>query len=270
MLRFGHVAVPVALIPARRDGSMGLRTLHRPCGNPIAETTVCPVHGEVTADELVKGWPVAPGQHVLLEDADLDALVPEAGHDLQALAYVDHDAVDELLIERSYYLRPAADNTGRRAYALVADALRDTGAAMVCRYVARKREHVCAIDAHTELTVLRLHNLAPVDDLVDPAPIHDTLATVTVTDGEQELASKLVRRLTTGLDEQLLVSAHRERVRALIESKLTGGQITVAETTETAAPQPAAGTLDLSAALRESIKAAPAKRPAGRRRAVRA
>ena len=78
-LSFGLVNIPVGLAPATapkaRASDVSFRTLHRECGTPIKQKRWCPVHErEVSNDELVKGWEVAKGQFVIVEDADLEAI----------------------------------------------------------------------------------------------------------------------------------------------------------------------------------------------------
>ena len=78
-LSFGLVSIPVGLAPATkpaaRQSDVSFRLLHRECGTPIKQKRWCTVHDrEVGPDEIVKGWEVAKGQFVLVEDADLEAL----------------------------------------------------------------------------------------------------------------------------------------------------------------------------------------------------
>src|SRR5438105_14114393 len=78
-ISFGLVNIPVGLAlatkPKARQSDVSFRTLHRECGTPIKQKRWCPVHErEVGADELVKGWEVAKGEFVIVEDADLEAL----------------------------------------------------------------------------------------------------------------------------------------------------------------------------------------------------
>ena len=61
--------------PKARSSDVSFRTLHRECGTPIKQKRWCPLHErEIGADEIVKGWEVAKGQFVIVEDADLEAL----------------------------------------------------------------------------------------------------------------------------------------------------------------------------------------------------
>ena len=74
-ISFGLVNIPVGLALATQRQDVSFRTLHRECGTPIKNKRWCPQHDrEVANDEIVKGWEVAKGQFVIVEDADLEAI----------------------------------------------------------------------------------------------------------------------------------------------------------------------------------------------------
>ena len=79
-ISFGLVNIPVGLAlatkPAARQSDVSFRTLHRECLTPIKQKRWCPTHErEVERDELVKGWEVSKGEFVVVEDADLEAIM---------------------------------------------------------------------------------------------------------------------------------------------------------------------------------------------------
>src|SRR5204862_302442 len=78
-ISFGLVNIPVGLspatAPAARQSDVSFRMLHRECMTPIKQKRWCPVHDvEVGPDEIVRGWEVAKGQFVPVEDEELEAL----------------------------------------------------------------------------------------------------------------------------------------------------------------------------------------------------
>src|SRR5204862_5941004 len=78
-ISFGLVNIPVGLAPATassaRQSDVSFRLLHRACLTPIQQKRWCPVHDvEVGPDELVRGWEVAKGQFVPIEDTELEAI----------------------------------------------------------------------------------------------------------------------------------------------------------------------------------------------------
>src|SRR5262249_55154553 len=77
-LGFGNnpVGPARAAKPAARQSDVSFRTLHRECLTPIKQKRWCPTHErEVERDELVKGWEVSKGEFVIVEDADLEAIM---------------------------------------------------------------------------------------------------------------------------------------------------------------------------------------------------
>ena len=78
-ISFGLVNIPVGLAlattPKAKQSDVSFRTLHRECKTPIRQKRWCPTHErEVGPDEIVKGWEVAKGEFVIVEDADLEAI----------------------------------------------------------------------------------------------------------------------------------------------------------------------------------------------------
>src|SRR6201987_812455 len=119
-ISFGLVNIPIGLALATQRNDVAFRTLHPECGTPIKQKRWCPFHErEVEADELVKGWEVAKGQFVMVEDADLEAI--ERSSDSRTIdigRFVKLEEVDPIFFDRTYFLVPASAAAGRRPYAL--------------------------------------------------------------------------------------------------------------------------------------------------------
>src|SRR5690242_21164275 len=115
---FGLVNIPVGLAPATkpaaRQSDVSFRMLHRECGTPIKQKRWCPVHErDVEADELVKGWEVAKGEFVLVEESDLEAVALQRSQSIEILRFVELADVDPMYFDRTYYLAPAGADAAR-------------------------------------------------------------------------------------------------------------------------------------------------------------
>src|SRR5918997_4189665 len=99
-LSFGLVSIPVGLAPATkpaaRQSDVSFRLLHRECGTPIKQKRWCPTHDrEVTQDELVRGFEIAKGQFVFVEDAELEQLERiDDSRSIEIRRFVPEDEVD--------------------------------------------------------------------------------------------------------------------------------------------------------------------------------
>ena len=83
--------------------------LHRECMTPIKQKRWCPVHErDVESDELVRGWEVAKGQFVMVEDADLEAIEQhDTSRSIEIARFVELADVDPVYFDRTYFLVPA-------------------------------------------------------------------------------------------------------------------------------------------------------------------
>ena len=254
LLRFGLVTIPVGLVPSQVDRGTGFRTLHRECGTPVNRCAWCAVHERVVeASELVMGYEVAEGQFVPVEDAELEAIVPEASKDIEIRCLLDAARLDPGQVERTYYLSASETPIGRRPYVLLLTVLRDQNRAAIARLVFRGAEWVSAVRPHPTRDLLLLHKLAFADEVVDAGPLERDLRDVELQDGELELAAELGAKLwRTKPSAKIFESEHAVRVRALVDTKLAGGEIVRAPAVATEAMT--MPTADLSEQLRASLK----------------
>src|ERR1700740_2535844 len=113
-LSFGLVKHPIGLALATQRNDVSFRTLHRECGTPIKQKRWCPFHErEVEADELVKGWEVAKGQFVLVEESDLESVALQRSQSIEIVRFVQLADVDPMYFDRTYYLAPARPEAQR-------------------------------------------------------------------------------------------------------------------------------------------------------------
>jgi len=254
-LSFGLVTIPVGLAPATksaaRQSDISFRLLHRECLTPIKQKRWCPTHDrEVMQDELVRGWEVAKGQFVVIEDEELEAI--ERSDDSRAIAifrFVELGEVDPVWFDRTYLLVPATAPAQRRPYRLLLEAMREAGVGAVGRFVRAGRESLCLVRAKGDALVLETLFLA--EDVNSQAEIDEAVTGTELKKEELALAQQLIEGLRGSFDPADLTSDYRRDLRVLLEAKLRGEAITVAEPEEELAP-----VVDLMEALKASVAAA--------------
>jgi DNA end-binding protein Ku len=264
-LSFGLVNIPVGLAlataPKARQSDVSFRTLHAECKTPIRQKRWCPTHErEVGPDEIVKGWEVAKGEFVVVEDADLEAI--QQADDSRAIdisAFVPIEQVDPVYFDRTYYLAPASAAAARRPYVLLLEAMKETGMAGVGRFVLRGSETFCLIRPRGD--ALALETLFLNEDVRSQAEIEEAVDETELKDAELGLARQVIDALAGDFQPESLESVYRRDLRAMLEAKLAGEEI--------AKPEPVAETpvVDLMEALRRSVAEAGKgkKEPAARK-----
>ena len=237
--------------------------LHRECGTPIKQKRFCPTHErDLGPDEIVKGWEVAKGQFVIVEDAELEAI---AQHDdsrsIEIARFVDAGQVDPIFFDRTYFLVPAQAPAARRPYVLLLNAMRESGMAAIGRFVQQGKEKLCLIRPKGD--ALALETLFLADDVYSQAEIEEAVDETEVKEPELELAQQVIASLVGEFDPAELQSDYRRDLRALLEAKLAGEEITAPE------PVEEAPVIDLMEALRRSVaEAKQAKKPVGAKKAA--
>jgi DNA end-binding protein Ku len=257
-ISFGLVNIPVGLAlataPKARQSDVSFRTLHRECGTPIRNKRWCPTHDrEVGADEIVKGWEVAKGEYVMIEDADLEAL--ERNDDSRSIEinrFVGLDEVDPVYLDRTYYLAPAQAPAARRPYVLLLEAMKQANMGAIGRFILRGAEYFCLIRPKGD--ALALETLFLAEDVRSQAEIEEAVEGTEVKEAELELASQVMQSLVDGFDPSELQSDYRRDLRALLEAKLEGREVAKPE------PVPETPVVDLMEALKRSVAEAQGKK----------
>jgi DNA end-binding protein Ku len=221
-ITFGLVNIPVGLAlatkPAARQSDVSFRMLHAECRTPIRQKRWCPTHDrEVGADEIVKGWEVAKGEFVVVEEADLEAIERnDDSRSIEIARFVPGDSVDPIWFDRTYYLTPSDTAAQRKPYALLLDAMNETGTAALGRFVLRGQEHFCLIRPRGE--ALALETLFLAEDVRSHAEIEEAVEATDVKDAELDLARQVIESLVGEFEPDLLESDYRRDLRAMLRA----------------------------------------------------
>src|SRR5688572_8323878 len=122
---FGLVSFPVQAVNAlnRQQSDIHFHQLHAKCHRRIQYQKVCPVHGEVSNDEVVSGFEQRRGKYIEVEPEELEAVRTKKERALSVDAFVDPSTIDPLYFDgRMYYLIPDG-STASEPYAIVAEAM---------------------------------------------------------------------------------------------------------------------------------------------------
>ncbi len=258
-ISFSLVTIPVGLAPATkpsaRASDVAFRQLHRECKTPIKNRRWCPVHErEVESDEIVKGWEVAKGQFVIVDDADLEAIERQnTSRSIEIERFVPLGDVDPVYFDRTYFLVPAAAPAALRPYVLLRTVLQDEQVGAIGRFVLAGKEKLCLIRPRGDALVLE--TLFVAEDVYSQAEIDEATGEADVKKAELDLARQLVESLVGGFEpKEQLTSEYRQDLRRLLEAKLAGEPL--------AEPEPVVEepAIDLMAALKQSVAEAKQRR----------
>lgn len=244
-IAFGLVSIPVKIYSTNEPShEIHFHFIHEGCGERVKQQYVCPKHGEVSRDEMTKGFELTKGNFIELSKDELKALEAVSSGEVGIKEFVPVSAVDPLMVDTSYYLGPGKG--GERAYRLLRDALEDADLAGIASYAARGKEYVVMVRPFKDGLVM--HQLRYPDEIKDwdEVPI-DTLPKPATQ--ELKLAQHLIAQLShETFDAEQYKDTVKARVRKLIAEKAKGGEIVAPE------EAPKAETTDLMAALKASLE----------------
>jgi DNA end-binding protein Ku len=264
ILQFSLVAVPVKAYPATSTtDSISFNQLHAACKQRIRHEKHCPIHGKVEAAEIVKGYPYAPDQYVVVEDSELERLRPSKEKALLLEQFVDTGQVEPAMLSgRTLYLFPDG-LPAQRPYLLLAEAMHVRACCAVGRITMTGRRYGVVVRLLGRLLAMHvLHDPA----LLRPAAALETeLREGASSPEELNLACMLIDSARGPLDWSRLRDDTPEKLAQLIEAKLEGREM--------AAPQAEpVQVLQLLDALKQSVAQAvvnqtsPGVAPRGRKR----
>jgi len=154
-IAFGLVNIPVELYSAVRERRPRFRLLHAKDEAPVRYERVCQAEGKPVAwEDLVKGYEYAKGRFVVLTKDDFKTAAIEKTKTIDVLDFVDPKEIDERYFETPYYLQPGKG--ADRAYALLREAIRDSGRIGIAKIILRDAQHLAAVEAIGDALVLTM------------------------------------------------------------------------------------------------------------------
>lgn len=255
-ISFGLVSIPVHLYSATQEHDVPLHQVHAKDGGRVRMKRYCErEEKEVPYAEIAKGYESPDGRTVTLSDEDLADLPLPSKKIIDVLAFVDEGEIDPLMFSKAYYVG-VADKAAAKPYALLRDALTESGQIAVTKIALRTRESPAVLRVHDNTLVLQTciwpDEVRPVAGI---APEGD----VTVRPQELKMARSLMDTLSEDFDLAQLHDDYQQALQQVITARLEGVEVPHEEEPGEAPDN----VIDLMEALRSSLKRAKGGRGAG-------
>ncbi|MFN7918194.1 MAG: Ku protein [Vicinamibacterales bacterium] len=260
-ISFGLVNIPIELHTAVRDTRPHFRMLHAKDKSPVRFERVCIRDGHPVAwEDLVKGYEYARGHFVVLTKEDFRAAAVEKTRTIDILDFVRAEDIDDRYFETPYYLTPAQG--GDRAYALLREAIRESGRVGIARFILRETQHLAAVEVINDALVLSVMRFA--DELVDEADLSFPPAKE-VRPAELEMAKALVNSLAAEWNPEQYTDQYRANLMRIIDARVKGEPAHL----ESAEEPKAAEVVNLMERLKRSLEQAGGPRKSAKAAAPR-
>lgn len=241
-LTFGLISMPVRLYSGARSTRIGFHMLHRDDLTRVKQQLYCP-HDErvIERSEIVKGYEFRKGEYVVIEPEEIKKIEPKTARAMEILEFVKEEEIDPVYFESSYYLAP--DEAGKKPYALLSQAMQESGYLAVAKLAMHNREYTVLLRPHEG--GLMLHTMYYQDEIREAPAISDHS---NLKEGELKVAHQLIEALAAKWEPEKYHDTFEENLKKLIKARMEGGEVTAVEKPRKQAPP-----TDLMAALRQSL-----------------
>jgi DNA end-binding protein Ku len=251
-LKLSLVSCQVKLYTATSSsaGRISFNLLHKDTKNRVNMKYHDPELGEVSREDLVKGYQFEKDRYVIVTPEELDAIEVESSKTIDIDGFVDAGAIDRIYLDTPYYLAPEGP-IAQETYKVILEAMKAAKKVALARIVMAGRERLVAIEPQENgFLVSTLRSAKEVKKAAEYLePIKAKIAPDMLAMAKQIIASKQM-----SFDPEEFEDRYEAAVLKLVQSKMSGGEPVI-----TKAPE-RGNVINLMDALKASLEGA--RRPA--------
>ena len=224
-LKLSLVSVPVKAYTATATGSdITLHQLHAKTHARIQYKKFAPEVGEVSGDQIVKGYEYAKGQYVIVDEEELDKLRTESDRSVRIDGFIKTEQLPSIYLGgRTYYLTPDGP-VGQKPYSLLLKRMQANGVAAIAEVVISQKEQVVLLrplDGVLAMTVLIRK-----DEVKPATAFKDEIAESESSEAEASLADTLIQAsMLKDFDYGRYKDLYKEKLTKLIQMKIEGQEV---------------------------------------------
>ncbi|MGA2478616.1 MAG: Ku protein [Spirochaetia bacterium] len=224
-LKLSLVSVPVKAYTATASGNdITLHQLHAKTHTRIQYKKFAPEVGEVSSEEIVKGYEYDKGQYVIIDEEEIDKLRTESDKSIRIDGFIAPDALSSIYLGgRTYFLTPDGP-VGQKPYNLLMKGMESNGLCAIAEVVIAQKEQVVMvrpIDGVLAMTVLNRK-----DEVKAASAFKDEITETEATDAEKSLAETLIKAsILKDFDFSRYHDVYKEKLTRLIQMKIEGKEV---------------------------------------------
>ena len=244
VITFGMVAIPIAMYTATEDNDIHFNQLHKEDNSRIRYRKTCAHCGkEITSEDIVKGFEYEKEKYVVVTDEEIEKIKTEKEKSIQILHFAELNQISPVYYDKTYQAAPEAG--GEKPFELLRAALMAEQKVAIGKTVIGTRDTLMAIIPREE--GILISTMLYQDEIKALQKRYDRPQ---VAEAEFNMAKMLIGSMDTPFDPAKYRDEYQAKLRALIETKISGREVVAAE-----APAPGK-IIDLMEALKASVERA--------------
>ncbi|MBE6035310.1 MAG: Ku protein [Clostridiales bacterium] len=244
VITFGMVAIPIAMYTTTKDNDIHFNQLHKEDNSRIRYKKTCAHCGkEITSGDIVKGFEYDKDKYVVVTDEEIEKIKTEKEKSIQILHFAQLNQISPVYYEKTYQAVP--ETGGEKAFELLRSSLMAEQKIAIGKTVMGTKDTLMAIIPREEGILISTMFYA--DDIKE---LQKQYVKPEVSQQELNMAKVLIDSMDTPFEPSKYKDEYQERLRALIETKISGKEIVAAE------PDSPGKVIDLMDALKASVEKA--------------
>lgn len=241
VIAFGMVAIPIAMYTATQDNDIRFNQLHKEDNSRIRYKKTCGHCGkEVTSEDIVKGYEYDKDKYVVITDEEIEKIKTEKEKSIQILHFAELDQISPVYYEKTYQVAPQLG--GEKAFELLRLALMEEKKVAIGKTVLGTKDTLMAIIPRED--GMLISNMFYADEVKE---LQKQYTQPEVSNQELDMAKLLINSMDTPFDPVMYKDEYQERLRQLIETKISGQEIVAPE------EEKSGKVIDLMEALKASV-----------------
>lgn len=224
-LKLSLVSVPVKAYTSTSTGSdITLHQLHAKTYTRIQYKKFAPEVGEVSSEEIVKGYEYAKGQYVIIDEDEIDKLRTESDKSIRIDGFIRPEDLSTIYLGgRTYFLTPDGP-VGQKPYNLLLKGMLTNEVCAIAEVVISQKEQVVLlrpIDGVLAMTVLNRK-----DEVKAASAFKDEISETEMSEAETSLADTLIKAsILKNFDFSRYHDLYKEKLTKLIQMKIEGKEV---------------------------------------------
>ncbi|MCQ4937336.1 MULTISPECIES: Ku protein [Anaerotignum] len=244
IITFGMVAIPISMLTATQDNDIHFNQLHKEDNSRIRYKKTCAHCGkEISTNDIVKGYEYDKDKYVVITDEEIEKIKTEKEKSIQILHFAQLNQISPVYYEKTYQAAP--EPGGEKAFELLRAALMSEQKIAIGKTVIGTKDTLMAIIPREDGILISTMFYA--DEIKEMQKQYNKPE---VSEQELNMAKTLISSMDTPFESSKYKDEYQERLRELIEVKISGKEIVASE------PEGAAKVIDLMEALKASVEKA--------------
>ncbi len=216
------VAIPIAMVKATQDNDIHFNQLHKEDSSRIRYKKSCAHCGkEIGTGDIVKGYEYDKDQYVVVTDEEIEKIKTEKEKSIQILHFAQLNQISPVYYDMTYQALPEAG--GEKAFELLRAALMAEQKIAIGKTVLGTKDTLMAIIPREDGVLISTMFYSD-----DVRALQKPYAKPEVSDQELNMAKTLINSMDTPFDPAKYKDEYQSKLRALIETKISGKEIVAA------------------------------------------